>query len=179
MFENMTFLISPSPLKFILSCFVILLFSMTSASAQQAPQRSSERFGNWAAHCTVNEPLSCYILHNVTLGDNPKPVLTMAVGRPDNNTVGITTLILTLPLGIRLPEGFSLEVGPQLKRQYPFVRCLNTGCQAEIQFDSELLQLFKSQNEGRVIFFDGVKKPIAIPFSLKGFTKAYGRVTNP
>ncbi|WP_417430069.1 invasion associated locus B family protein [Kiloniella sp.] len=176
----MAFINTGNIFKTVVSCCLFFIATSSIATAQQqAPQRSTERFENWAAHCTVNEPLTCYIVHNVTLGDNSSPVLNLAVGRPDNNTAGITTLILTLPLGIRLPEGFSLEVGPQLKRQYPFIRCLRTGCQSEIQIDNELLNTFKSQNEGRVVFFDAVKKKIAIPFSLKGFTKAFGRVTNP
>ncbi|OUS14678.1 hypothetical protein A9Q97_03450 [Rhodospirillales bacterium 47_12_T64] len=163
-----------------LACSLIFLASLsTNAFSQQTPQRTVTRHGNWASHCSVNAPASCYIVHNVTLGDNPKPVLIMAIGRPVNTSTDITTLILTLPLGVRLPEGFSLEVGPSLRRKQHFERCIVSGCQAEIPVDNQLLQQFKSQNEGRVVFFDAVKKPIAIPFSLKGFTKAFGQVTAP
>ncbi len=168
-----------STVKSLVCCLIFLLSLSTNAFSQQTPQRSVTRHGNWASHCTVNAPVSCYIVHNVTLGDNPKPVLIMAIGRPVNNGTDLTSLILTLPLGVRLPEGFSLEVGPSLRRKQQFERCIVSGCQAEIQVDTQLLQQFKSQNEGRVVFFDAVKKPIAIPFSLKGFTKAFGRVTNP
>ncbi|MFD2207896.1 invasion associated locus B family protein [Kiloniella antarctica] len=165
--------------KYLTCCFVLLISLSTSAFSQQASQRSVTRHGNWASHCTVNAPVSCYIIHNVTLGGNPKPVLTMAMGRPVNGSADVTSLILTLPLGVRLPEGFSLEVGSSIRRSYPFERCIVSGCQAEISVDPQLLQEFKSQNEGRVVFFDAVKKPIAVPFSLKGFTNAFSRVTNP
>ncbi|WP_026261731.1 invasion associated locus B family protein [Kiloniella laminariae] len=135
-----------------------------------------EQHGDWAALCKATDAKSCYIVQRILLGESDKPVLELAVGRPANSTTEISTMILTLPLGIRLPEGFGLEVGASLKRKYPFERCIKSGCQTEIQLDTELVQNLQGQNEGRVVFLDATKKTIAIPFSLKGFTKAYSKV---
>ncbi|KLN60280.1 hypothetical protein WH96_13990 [Kiloniella spongiae] len=165
--------------KSVASCGLFLIATSSIASAQQqAPQRSTERFGDWTALCTVNEPLSCHINHIIVFGDNPNPVLALDIGHPSENPAS-TIMIITLPLGIRLPSGFRIQVGDNIKRQYPFIRCLRSGCQSEIQFDDELRDSFKRGTQGRVIFSDAVNKKIEIPFSLKGFTKAYGRVTNP
>ncbi|WP_419902529.1 invasion associated locus B family protein [Kiloniella sp.] len=160
-----------------------ILFSLAvlapSASAQQAPQRTAEKYDNWTAICTTNTVKSCSIVQGIYIGDSKKPALHLAIGKLVNSSPGVTTLILTLPLGIRLPEGFSIEIGTVIKRQYRFERCIVSGCQAEIPLDAELLNNFKAMNEGRVVFLDGTKKPIALPFSLKGFTKAFNRVVQP
>ncbi|MCZ4280469.1 invasion associated locus B family protein [Kiloniella laminariae] len=161
---------------FILSLGVGVLLSLSQANAQEAAQRTVEQHGDWAALCKATDAKSCYIVQRILLGDNDKPVLELAVGRPANNPTEISTMILTLPLGIRLPEGFGLEIGTTLKRKYPFERCIKSGCQTEIQLDTELVQNLQGQNEGRVVFLDSTKKTIAIPFSLKGFTKAYSKV---
>ncbi|WP_120496258.1 invasion associated locus B family protein [Kiloniella sp. EL199] len=165
--------------KFVASCSLFLIAMSSIATAQQQPpQRSTERFGDWSALCTVNEPLSCHIKHQILLGNSSKPALEINIGRPNTNPSNVI-MIVTLPLGIRLPEGFRIQVGDKIDRQYPFIRCIHSGCQSELSFDEELLDSFKKGNEGRIIISDAINKKVAIPFSLKGFTKAFGRVTNP
>ena len=165
--------------KTIVGAIFTITVLMSQVTAQQTPQRSVERYGNWTAICTKTGIKSCSIVQGIYLGNSDKPALHLAIGKLVNNNAEITTLIVTLPLGIRLPEGLSLELGANTKRQHPFERCILSGCQAEIQLDAELLKNFKDLNEGRVIFSDSEKKPVALPFSLKGFTKTFGRVIQP
>ena len=58
-------------------------------------------------------------------------------------------------------------------KRYPFSVCLPDGCQAHILIDDAMMAAFKKGVEGSVAFLrPPERRPIKVPFSLKGFTAA-------
>lgn len=147
------------------------LATQSAAQSQQSGQ-SVQKYGDWASICdpqSVNGRAPCYITQQVRLKE--RVALALAIGKPANQPDAPFTVIVTLPLGLRLPPGSGIEIG-ELRRKYAFERCVRVGCQLEFVLDSELETAFKRGTEGRVLFQDASGRTVALPFSLKGFSAA-------
>lgn len=144
------------------------LLLTTTVSAQP---KDGQTFDNWAVRCEKlpeSEVEQCYLFQNLVLKEGGQRVLHMAVGYiPDNpNPVAI----MTLPLGISLPPGVSVQIDNDEPVVIPVERCEQKGCQAGLVLEEKLLNAFKRGIEAKVIIHDGARRPINVPVSLKGFT---------
>ena len=86
-----------------------------------------------------------------------------------NRRLGV---FFTLPLGLFLPAGVTLEVASRdaIKR-LPYQLCNRQGCRASLALDDRWLAHFKRGFRATVTVRTLRGKDVAIPLSLKGFTK--------
>ena len=104
-------------------------------------------------------------------GEGQQRVMLVEVGYPPKGDQSL--IIFTLPLGISLPQGVSLQVDEGEAKRFPIELCLRDGCRAVLPLGDELASSFKSGTQGKVTFQDPNRNPITLPVSLKGFTAGY------
>lgn len=154
--------------------FAAAVWLVAPAHAAAEPQ-DGKVFQDWTVNCQAmpEKPTieACFIRQNVVESESKQPVMQVAAGYL--GTSGKPAAVISLPLGIRLPPGVNLKIDKEPRGDLQFERCLPNGCQVQFLLDDQLLKSFKSGIEGEVAFEDGTGRPVAVPFSLKGFTAAF------
>lgn len=163
--------------------------AITPANAQQQPaqqpaqpQLSQEepvkaevkQFKDWALNCAQKqgEPApSCFMLQNISSKETGQRVLQIVVGHfgPEQRLGAL----ISVPLGIRLPPGISLQIDEEPAILFPLERCNSGSCQAQAALSDALLTSFKAGQKGQVSFVDGTGQTLAVAFSLMGFSAAF------
>ncbi len=147
---------------------VLAVFGL-GAGAARAEVKNGQVFDFWTVRCGVRESTEmerCFLFQNVVTRKEGQRVLHIAVGYlPGSET---PAGILTLPLGISLPPGASIELDGGISLQFPIERCEAKGCQAGFRITPEFLDGLKAAQEARVTFYDGTRNPIDVKLSLKG-----------
>lgn len=80
------------------------------------------------------------------------------------------------PLGILLPRGLGLKVDEREVGSTDFVRCLESGCVAEVDMDQNLIDLF---SKGKVALFAVFLTPQegrGLPVTLGGFADGFAKL---
>ena len=73
------------------------------------------------------------------------------------------------PLGVLLPAGLGLKIDQSDIGRAGFVRCLTTGCIAEVVMEDDLVAKMKGGQTATFIVFQTPEEGIGIPVSLNGF----------
>ena len=148
----------------------------------QAAETRRENFGDWGFICSrpdtvaegqeAKEACNLFqtaLLNNEQAGSEGQRVLLTRVGFLEGNENPV--LLVTAPLGILLPLGVTVEVEGHETIRIPVQRCDAGGCLAYVVMEQPFIDAFKKAAEAKVTFFDMQRRGVAIPLSLKGFTK--------
>lgn len=151
-------------------------FCLALGGAQQAGAQGMVRdaYGDWQKRCetpagAANE--QCAIVQNVAAEDRPNVTLLVIVLRTADDRS--TLLRVVAPLGVLLPAGLGLLIDGQDVGRAGFVRCLVTGCVAEVVMDDGLLGQLREGEEATFIVFQTPEEGIGIPVSLQGFAEGF------
>ena len=130
--------------------------------------------GSWTVRCDSpdeSEEHECIMFQNLVLKTGGQPVLHFAIGiAPADNT---PTVILSLPLGISLPPGISIQIDDGNKANFPVERCEPDGCRAGMKLRDATIEQLIAGNRLTITFHDGERQPITVPLSLDGFGESY------
>ena len=159
------------------SSFLFLTLLSVATTAVRA--EDSERiFGPWTLRCenaadTAHQ--SCIMFQNLVLKTGGQPVLQFAIGlAPTDNT---PTVLMSLPLGIALPPGITIQIDDGKPATFPVERCQPDGCHAGMKLrDTTIAQLGQGQRLN-ITFYDGARNPINVPLSLQGFGDSFKALT--
>ena len=160
-----------------LCALLLLALAGTPALAQTAGEQAPRVFGDWKLQCGKvggSQESSCILVQDITEQGSGRPVMQFAVGFW--GTEKHRGIVITLPLGIRLPPGVQMKVDSTEIGNLPFFQCRQNGCQVHANLDDALLSKFKAGNAGTVSFYDATGRVIPVPFSLKGFTAGFAEV---
>jgi invasion protein IalB len=144
------------------------LMAAQSPAAAQGVVRSSH--GDWQMRCETppgarNE--QCALVQNVAADDRPNiTLLVIALKTADNQS---RLLRVVAPLGVLLPAGLGLKIDDKDIGRAGFVRCLNTGCIAEVVMDDALVANLRAGKNATFIVFQTPEEGVGIPVSLTGF----------
>jgi invasion protein IalB len=143
----------------------------TSARAQ-AVVRST--FDDWQLRCETppgakNE--QCALVQYLADNDRPNLTLVVIVLKTADNRGYLLRVVA--PLGILLPAGLGLKIDGADIGRAGFVRCLTTGCVAEVVMEDALLKQLKTGQEAVFIVFQSPEEGVGIPLSLKGFAGGF------
>ena len=158
-------------LLYALACAALVL----RAEVANAQPEDGQVFQDWTARCEADPQNAaakrCYIVQAVVVGEQRQRIMLMAVAYPPGQDKPLATAIL--PLGTELRPGIELAIDDGEPKRYPFSVCMPDGCQAHILIDDALMAAFKKGVGGSVAFLrPPERRPIKVPFSLKGFTAA-------
>jgi invasion protein IalB len=126
--------------------------------------------GDWQLRCETPPGASaeqCALVQNVAAEDRPNVTLLVIVLKTADQKSRLLRVVA--PLGVLLPSGLGLKIDDKDIGRAGFVRCLTTGCVAEVVMDDTLLGQLKNGKSATFIVFQTPEEGIGIPISLTGF----------
>nr|WP_188517651.1 invasion associated locus B family protein [Alsobacter metallidurans] len=155
-----------------LAAGLVAALAFIAPAAAQGPVKNS--FGDWQMRCETPAGAKveqCALVQSVQAEDKPNVTLVVIVLKTADGKSRLLRVIA--PLGVLLPAGLGLKIDQADVGRAGFVRCLPTGCVAEVIMEDELLGKLKSGKAATFIVFQTPEEGIGIPVSLNGFPKAF------
>jgi invasion protein IalB len=160
--------------KIIFPLFFLLLYFSTGVHIVQAQGAVKATYGDWQMRCEIpagakNE--QCALVQNVAAEDRPDLSLLVIVIKTADK--GSKLLRVVAPMGVLLPAGLGLKIDETDVGRAGFVRCLSTGCIAEVAMDDALIGPLKKGKSANFIVFQTPEEGVGIPVSLNGFAAGF------
>ncbi|MCP4381142.1 MAG: invasion associated locus B family protein [Hyphomicrobiales bacterium] len=142
------------------------------------PVRSTH--GDWQIRCDTPagaQSEQCVLMQFVLAEDRDNVGLNVLVLKTADGEAKIMRIIT--PLGVLLPSGLSLRIDDTDIGRAGFVRCLPTGCVAEVFLEEPLLETLGSGDTATFIIFLSPEEGIGIPIPLTGFGEGFAALPTP
>ena len=156
-----------------LSFGAVALSTAGSASAQGVVKNT---FGDWQLRCETPagaKSEQCAMVQNVAAEDRPNVSLVIIVLRTADRKSYLLRVIAPLEAGVLLPAGLGLKVDQTDIGRAGFVRCLASGCVAEVVMEDALVNQLKTGQTATFYIFQTPEQGIGIPVSLNGFAQGF------
>ncbi|MDR7038200.1 invasion protein IalB [Methylobacterium sp. BE186] len=140
---------------------------VAGAAAQGTVRKT---FDDWQLRCETPagaKAEQCALVQYLAAEDRPNLSLVVIVLKTADNRGYLLRVVA--PLGILLPSGLGLKIDQTDIGRAGFVRCLTTGCVAEVVMDDNLIRQFKAGSQATFIVFQTPEEGVGIPLSMKGF----------
>ena len=150
------------------------LSAAMAAGAAGAQGMVKNTFGDWQMRCETPAGATseqCALVQNVAAEDRPNITLVIIVLKTADGKSRLLRIVA--PLGILLPSGLGLKIDEADIGRAGFVRCLTTGCVAEVVMEDNLINQMKSGKTATFIVFQTPEEGIGIPVSLNGFAAGF------
>ena len=144
------------------------------AAAQGTPKG---KFGDWDMRCETPAGANreqCAIIQSVAAEDKPNVNLVVIVLKTADGKSRLLRVIA--PLGVLLPAGLGLKIDETDVGRAGFVRCLPSGCVAEVVMDDKLVEQMGAGLSATFIIFNTPEEGIGIPLALAGFKDGFGKL---
>jgi invasion protein IalB len=144
-----------------------LALPMNAATAAEPGQK----FKAWEVKCESgkDDVQVCHIFQEVSEPNNKQKLLHIAIGylpeKPDKPVA-----FVTVPLGVLLPAGISLQIDGGDPVRIPLEVCLPTGCRSGFALNDKLLAAMKNGVTAKFTFYDMARQEAVASVSLSGFT---------
>ena len=128
--------------------------------------------GDWQMRCETPagaKAEQCAIVQSIAAEDRPSITLLVIVLRTADQKSRLLRVVA--PLGVLLPSGLGLKIDDKDIGRAGFVRCLTTGCVAEVVMDDALIGQMRTGKTATFIVFQTPEEGVGIPVSLNGFTQ--------
>jgi invasion protein IalB len=143
----------------------------------QAQSIVKAKHGDWELRCETPPGASreqCALIQSVAAEDKPNVNLVVIVLKTADGKSRLLRVIA--PLGILLPAGLGLKVDQVDVGRAGFVRCLPSGCIAEVVMDDKLIDELSTGQTATFIIFSTPEEGIGIPLALAGFKEGYAEL---
>ncbi len=151
-----------------------LIFFLGSGPGAHCQGVIKSKHGDWDLRCETPpgaEKEQCALLQSVAAEDRPNINLTVIVLKTADGKNRLLRVIA--PLGLLLPSGLGLKIDDTDVGRAGFVRCLPTGCVAEVVMDDKLIEQMKNGKNATFIIFQTPEEGIGIPLSIAGFKEGF------
>jgi invasion protein IalB len=162
-----------SILKSILALAVAVLGAhalVMRASATETGVKGT--FGHWTVRCEIPtgaKTEQCALVQSVTAEEHPGISAVVIVLKSAENPGG-KILRVVVPLGILLPAGLGLRIDDTDVGRTGFMRCIATGCVAEVVMDDALTNKLRVGDTAFFVIFQNSEEGIGLPVTLSGFS---------
>jgi invasion protein IalB len=156
--------------RWIAAALVAGLAVATGSLPARAQGVVKNTFGDWQLRCEVPagaKAEQCALVQNVAAEDRPNVTLLVIVLKTADAKSRLLRVVA--PLGVLLPSGLGLKIDQADVGRAGFVRCLTTGCVAEVVMEDTLLGQLKAGKQATFIVFQTPEEGVGIPVSLEGF----------
>ncbi len=150
------------------------LFLCSGVTVGQAQGVVKSKHGDWELRCETPpgaQHEQCALLQSVTAEDRPNVNLVVIVLKTADGKNRLLRVIA--PLGVLLPSGLGLKIDNNDVGRAGFVRCLPTGCVAEVVMEDKLIASLKNGHNATFIIFQTPEEGIGIPLALNGFAEGF------
>ena len=155
----------------------IAALSLCAPAPASAQVQVRGKFGDWEMRCETPPGASreqCAIIQSVAAEDKPNMNLVVIVLKTADGKSRLLRVIA--PLGVLLPAGLGLNVDGADKGRAGFVRCLPSGCVAEVVMDEKLLEELRAGKVATFIVFETPEQGTGIPLTLEGFSDGFAKL---
>lgn len=158
-------------------CGAAAVFGLTllsTADLARAQGMVKNTYGDWQMRCETPPGASaeqCALVQNVAAEDRPNVSLVIIVLKTADGKGRLLRVVAQL--GVLLPSGLGLKIDQTDIGRAGFVRCLATGCVAEVVMEDNLITQMKTGQNATFIVFQTPEEGIGIPVSLNGFAAGY------
>lgn len=153
-------------------------FAFATASGPAAAQGALKaKHGDWELRCETPPGASreqCALLQSVAAEDRPNVNLVVIVLKTADGKSRLLRVVA--PLGVLLPSGLGLKIDQTDIGRAGFVRCLPTGCIAEVVMEDKLLDQLKGGTTATFIIFQTPEEGVGIPLALAGFKDGFEKL---
>ena len=165
-----------------LSRLVAALAALTAAFAVSSAPASAQgavksKHGDWEIRCETPPGAAreqCAMIQSVAAEDKPSITLVVIVLKTADNKSRLLRVVA--PLGVLLPAGLGLKVDATDQGRAGFVRCLPTGCIAEVVMEDKLIGLMSSGQSATFYIFQTPEEGVGIPVALAGFKEGFDKL---
>jgi invasion protein IalB len=133
--------------------------------------------GDWQIRCDTPpgaQSEQCALMQSVTAEDRPNVGLTVIVLKTADQKSRLMRVVA--PLGVLLPSGLGLKIDNNDVGRAGFVRCLASGCVAEVVMEDKLIEQMRTGQTSTFIIFQTPEEGIGFPMSLKGFGEGFDKL---
>ncbi len=151
-----------------------VLLAANPASAQGVIK---SKFGDWEIRCDTPAGASaeqCALIQSVTAEDKANVNLVVIVLKTSDGKSRLLRVIA--PLGVLLPNGLGLHIDQNNIGSAGFVKCLPTGCIAEVVMDDKLIDQLKTGKTATFVIHQTPDEGIGLPLALNGFKEGYAKL---
>ena len=132
------------------------------------------KHGDWETRCETPPGATkeqCALIQSVAAEDRPNISLVVIVLKTADGKSRLLRVVA--PLGVLLPSGLGLKVDQVDIGRAGFVRCLPTGCIAEVTMEDKLIDQLSGGTNATFIIFQTPEEGIGIPLTLAGFKEGF------
>lgn len=135
------------------------------------------KYGDWEMRCETPTGAAheqCALLQRIEAEDRPNVNLVVIVLRTADAKSRLLRVVA--PLGVLLPSGLGLKIDNADVGRAGFVRCLPTGCVAEVSMETKLVDALRNGSTATFFIFQTPEEGIGIPLTLTGFKDGYDKL---
>jgi invasion protein IalB len=147
--------------SFAVALAAIACMTAPAWAATEAPATSK-----WVKVC---EDDSCNTMQRI-VGPNGDLVASITIRHVKGDPK--VQLVVSMPLGMNIKTGLAVRIDDKVNLPMKFNICMPAGCYAQGTSDKALVDALKSGGK-MLIVAESRGKPIALPITLAGFTKAF------
>lgn len=158
-------------------CAAALAGSLGYPAAAQAQGVVKGKHGDWETRCETPPGASheqCALIQSIAAEDKPNVSLVVIVLKTADGKSRLLRVVA--PLGVLLPSGLGLKIDKTDIGRAGFVRCLPTGCIAEVVMDEKLINEMGTGQTATFIIFQTPEEGIGIPLALAGFKEGFDQL---
>ena len=163
--------------KFFYSVILALVLMAGFAAPAAAQGVVKGKFGDWEMRCETPPGAArdqCALMQSVAADDKPNVNLVVIVLKTADGKSRLLRVIA--PLGVLLPSGLGLKVDQTDIGRAGFVRCLPSGCVAEVVMEDKLLDQMRTATSSTFVIFQTPEEGIGIPLALSGFKDGFDKL---
>lgn len=153
------------------------------APVSSDPTMTTAVFGDWMLRCVKGAeaaPPVCEIVQSIVVEGQQAPIAQIALGRVEASKPMNLTVVLPNNVTLLSTPRLMLEDADKKPADLAWQRCVPAGCFSSMEAGEELLARWaKAPKPGKLVFVEGGGQPVALPFSLRGFTQALGALSKP
>lgn len=166
-------MLNDATLKRAASTLVGFATGLLMASGVATAEPDARTHDDWTLRCQAREnALPCDMVQTIIDKPSGKQVLAFSIAWSPTDDKHALQIIL--PLGVRLEPGLAIRIDEDFTvKGIRITRCETSGCFVEAIMENTLLEAMQNGSGGAVIIVDAARQPVALPFSLKGFTAAH------
>lgn len=158
------------------ACAGVALAALSSGGAA-AQGVVKSKFNDWEIRCETPAGASaeqCALIQSVVAEDKSNVNLVVIILKTSDGKSRLLRVIA--PLGVLLPNGLGLKIDDTDIGRAGFVKCLPTGCVAEVVMDEKLIDQLRNGKTATFIIHQVPDEGIGLPLSLQGFKDGFAKL---
>lgn len=165
------------PLRHLVAGALGAILATAAGSGAQAQGAVKSKYGDWEIRCETPAGASaeqCAMIQSVVAEDKNNINLVVIVLKTSDGKSRLLRVIA--PLGVLLPNGLGLKIDQTDIGRAGFVKCLPTGCVAEVVMDDKLIDQMKTGRTATFIIHQVPEEGIGLPLTLQGFKEGFAKL---